>query len=200
MSDSIEQLAREFERFPGIGPRQAKRFVYYILATSASTRITMANLIEKVGNEVRRCVVCHRFQNGSKEQCSICDDKSRDTTSLLVVEKDQDIIAIEKTNLYHGYYFVLGGVLTLSGKGIIRDEALMKLIAQKVKNGLSEVVLALSATSEGEHTTDHLRLLLAPYRSQVRISVLGRGLATGTEIEYTDEQTISAAIVNRKES
>lgn len=200
MSDSIEQLAREFERFPGIGPRQAKRFVYYILATSESTRLTMANLIEKVGNEVKQCSTCQRFQSGKKERCSICEDKTRDITSLLVVEKDQDIVAIEKTNLYHGYYFVLGGILTLSGKGVIRDEDLIELITRKIKKGLSEVVIALSATSEGEHTTDHLRSLLAPYRSQVRISVLGRGLATGTEIEYTDEQTISAAIINRKES
>ncbi len=199
MSDSMEQLVREFERFPGIGPRQARRFVYYILATSANTRLTMANLIEKVSAEVKRCPTCRRFQSIKKEHCSICGDKTRDATSLLIVEKDQDITAIEKTNLYHGHYFVLGSVLTLSGKGIIQEEAFMKLVARKAKEGLSEVVIALSATSEGEHTTDYLRSLLAPYRSRIRISILGRGLATGTEIEYSDEQTISAAIVNRKE-
>ncbi len=200
MSDSMEQLVREFERFPGIGPRQAKRFVYYLLATSPAIRTTLAMLVERVGAEVKRCTSCRRFQSVGKELCIICADKSRDNTSLLLVEKDQDITAIEKTHLYRGYYFVLGGVLTLSGKGSIQEDILMGLIKRKIEEGLSEIIIALSATSEGEHTTDHIRALLAPYRHHVRISVLGRGLATGTELEYTDEQTISGAILNRKES
>lgn len=200
MHDSIEKLVHEFERFPGIGPRQAKRFVYYILATSPNIRTTLASLIEKVGNEAKRCIVCQRFQSSYKELCSICADKSRDITSLLLVEKDQDIIVIEKTHLYNGHYFVLGGVLTLSGKGAIQEDMLIKLIKQRIEEGLSEIIIALSATSEGEHTTEHIRSLLAPYRHNVRISVLGRGLSTGTELEYTDEQTISGAILNRKES
>ncbi|HEC93967.1 MAG TPA: recombination protein RecR [Candidatus Kaiserbacteria bacterium] len=199
MSDSMEQLVREFERFPGIGPRQAKRFVYYLLATSAQARATLSTLVERVGEEVKQCALCQRFQSGGREMCSICADKSRDKTSLLLVEKDQDIIAIEKTHLYKGHYFVLGGVLTLSGKGVIREDFLVRLIKQKVKEGLSEIIMALSATSEGEHTSDYVRTLLAPYRTHVRISVLGRGLATGTELEYTDEQTLSGAILNRKE-
>lgn len=200
MSDSMEQLVREFEHFPGIGPRQAKRFVYYLLSTSQATRTTLSTMIDRVGTEVKKCTDCKRFQNSGKELCRICEDKTRDNTSLLLVEKDQDIIVIEKTHLYNGKYFVLGGVLTLSGKGVIQENALMNLIKHRIKEGLSEIIIALSATSEGEHTTDYIRALLTPYRSQIRVSVLGRGLSTGTELEYTDEQTMSGAILNRKES
>jgi recombination protein RecR len=95
---------------------------------------------------------------------------------------------------------VLGGVLTLSGKGAIREKQLLQAIEKRLKNNLKEVVLALSATSEGEHTADHVRGLLAPYRDHLTVSMLGRGLATGSELEYSDAETLRAALTNRKEA
>ncbi|OYV27609.1 MAG: hypothetical protein B7W98_01440, partial [Parcubacteria group bacterium 20-58-5] len=108
--------------------------------------------------------------------------------------------AVERAGTYKGRYFVLGGVLTLTGKGAIREKELVKAVEKRLKSNLSEVVLALSATSEGEHTADRVRELLAPYRDHLRISVLGRGLATGSELEYSDAETLRAALTNRKET
>jgi len=121
----------------------------------------------------------------------------------MLVEKDQDLAAIERAGTYKGRYFVLGGVLTLTGKGAIREKELLNRVEKLAKSlpaGRQEIVLALSATSEGEHTADHIRLLLAPYRDLVKTSILGRGLATGSELEYSDAETLRAALTNRKET
>ncbi len=199
--DHIEELARALARFPGIGPRQGKRFVYYLLAAPASERAKLAGLIASLGKDVRQCAECLRFYNGSSAiVCNYCSDKMRADAFLLLVEKDQDLAAVERADTYKGRYFVLGGVLTLSGKGAIREKELLKTVARRVKNGLKEIVLALSATSEGEHTADRVRELLTPYRERVKISILGRGLATGSELEYSDAETLRAALTNRKEA
>jgi recombination protein RecR len=118
----------------------------------------------------------------------------------MLVEKDQDLAALERAGTYRGRYFVLGGVLTLTGKGAIREKELLKTLEKRIKNGLQEVVLALSATSEGEHTSDRIRELLARFRDTLRISTLGRGLSTGSELEYSDAETLRAALSNRKET
>ena len=95
---------------------------------------------------------------------------------------------------------MLGGVITLSGKGAIRERDLVRVVEIRAKQGLREIVLALSATSEGEHTADRVRELLAPLRGPITLSELGRGLATGSELEYADSATLSAALQNRKEA
>ncbi len=199
--DHIEELARALTHLPGIGPRQGKRFVFYLLAAPAAERVRLAELIASLGKEVRQCPECLRFHNGSQAPlCNYCSDKTRDDAQLMIVEKDQDLAAIERAGTYRGRYFVLGGVLTLTGKGAIREKELVKIIEKRLKNNLTEVVLALSATSEGEHTADHVRKLLAAYRDHVKMSELGRGLSTGSELEYSDAETLRAALSNRKES
>lgn len=212
--DHIEELARALSRFPGIGPRQGKRFVYYLLAAPGAERAKLSELIASLGSDVHQCPECLRFFNGtSAAVCNYCSDKTRDNGQLMVVEKDQDLAAVERAGTYRGRYFVLGGVLTLSGKGAIREKELVKAIekrlikAQTAEDGspgaqgaLREVVLALSATSEGEHTADRVRELLAPWRDRVKISMLGRGLATGSELEYSDAETLRAALQNRHET
>ena len=205
--DHIEELARALARFPGIGPRQGKRFVFYLLAAPATERARLAELVASLGKDVRQCSECLRFYNGTQATvCNYCSDKTRDDTQLMVVEKDQDLAAVERAGTYRGRYFVLGGVLTLTGKGVIREKELVKIVEKRLKNGLpaqaglKEVVLALSATSEGEHTADHVRKLLVPYRDDLKISELGRGLSTGSELEYSDAETLRAALSNRKET
>lgn len=200
MSDRIEELAQAFSRFPGIGPRQAKRFVYHLLAAPASERSKLAELVAGIASGVRQCPQCYRFANGTGAVCNICTDRSRDEGILMIIEKDQDLSAVERAGTYRGKYFVLGGVLTLSGKGVIREKELVRAVEERAKAGLKEIVLALSATSEGEHTADRVRELLAPLRDHVRISMLGRGLATGSELEYSDAETLRAALAGRKDA
>jgi recombination protein RecR len=199
--DYIDELARALTRLPGIGPRQAKRFVYYLLSTSSNERARLANLITSLDANVHQCPEClHFYTDATKTICRYCSDPTRDDTVLMLVEKDQDLSAVERAGTYRGRYFVLGGVLTLSGKGVIREKELLQALERRSQNKLQEVVLALSATSEGEHTTDHIRALLAPYRDHIKVSMLGRGLATGSELEYSDAETLRAALTNRKEA
>ena len=201
MANTIDDLASAFARLPGIGPRQGKRFVFYLLSAPAAERARFAELIATLGQEVRQCPECLRFWNGSKAAlCTYCSDRSRDDSQLMLVEKDQDLAPVERAGNYKGRYFVLGGVLTLSGKGAIREKELVKAVEKRIKNGLKEIVLALGATSEGEHTADRVRELLAPFRDTIKISALGRGLATGSELEYSDAETLRAALTNRKET
>lgn len=201
MNDRIEELARAFERFPGIGPRQAKRFVYYLLSASPADRSRLSDLITKLGMDIRQCTLCMRFAPTNKDGlCSYCADSSRDDSQLMVVEKDQDLVAFERANAYKGRYFILGGIITLAGKGAIRERDLIRVVEARSKTGLGEIVLALSATNEGEHTADRVRELLAPLRGSIRITQLGRGLATGSELEYSDPETLSSALQNRKET
>jgi recombination protein RecR len=199
--DHIDELARAFSRFPGIGPRQGKRFVFHLLAAPANERENLANLIKALGANVRQCPECLRFYTSSSSLvCNYCTDSKRDDSLLMLVEKDQDLAAVERAGTYKGRYFVLGGVLTLSGKGAIREKELVGAIEKRLSKGLQEIVLALSATSEGEHTADHVRQLLAPFRDHIKFSTLGRGLATGSELEYSDAETLRAALSNRKEA
>ncbi|MDO8624046.1 MAG: toprim domain-containing protein [bacterium] len=200
MSDRIEELAQAFARLPGIGPRQAKRFVFYLLSALPSERNKLSESIAALGKDVRQCSLCMRYGSEGSAVCKQCGDTARDDTLLMIVEKDQDLAAIERAGNYKGRYFVLGGVLTLTGKGAIREKELIKTVEKRMKNGLKEIVFALSATSEGEHTADRVRELLTPLRGEVRLSTLGRGLATGSELEYSDAETLRAALVNRKET
>ena len=154
-----------------------------------------------LGTDIRQCGMCMRFApTNSESLCGYCADASRDDSLLMLIEKDQDLAAVERAQAYRGRYFVLGGVLTLSGKGHIRERELVRTVEERAKHGLAEIVLALSATSEGEHTADRIRELLSPLRGSIRLSKLGRGLATGSELEYSDAETLSGALQNRKET
>lgn len=198
--DRIEDLAAAFAKLPGIGPRQAKRFVFHLLGAPSAERMQLSRAIEALSQDVKQCSECLRFYNGNAALCGYCSDPSRDDSLLMIVEKDQDLAALERAGTYKGRYFVLGGVLTLSGKGAIREKDLLRMLKARLARGLKEVVLALSATSEGEHTADRVRELLSPSRDHIKISALGRGLATGSELEYSDPQTLRAALVGRTDA
>lgn len=198
--DRVEELSQLFARFPGIGPRQARRFVYHLLASGAGDRSRLSRLIEDLAKDVQQCSDCLRFWSGKGPLCNYCSDQARDDGLLMLVEKDQDLLAIERAGTYRGRYFVLGGVITLSGKGAIREEALVRSVERRADKGLREIVLALSATAEGEHTTDRVREILKPLRPHLTFTILGRGLATGSELEYADTATLAAAFQNRKET
>ncbi len=199
--DKIDELASAFARLPGIGPRQGKRFVFHLLTTPKAEREKFAALIKDLSNEVRQCQECSLFFNGTTATiCRYCSNTHRDDSLLMIIEKDQDLVAVERAGTYKGRYFVLGGVLTLSGKGTVRKKELINAVEKRLAQGLTEIVLALSATSEGEHTADYVRDILSPFRDHIKISILGRGLATGSELEYSDAATLSSALRHREET
>src|SRR5882672_544910 len=132
MANAIDDLAAAFSKLPGIGPRQGRRFVYHLLAAGQAERARLAELVGALGSEVRQCPACLRFWNGTNAICNYCSDKARDDAQLMLVEKDQDLAAVERAGTYKGRYFVLGGVLTLSGKGAIREKELIKNLEKRM--------------------------------------------------------------------
>lgn len=200
----IAKLTEQFIRFPGIGPRQAKRFVYFLLTRDHRTLDDIARLIQELKREVHHCKACFRYFTGrERDLCDICGDENRNGETLMVVEKDVDFENIERSHSYEGKYFILGGaipVLEKEPEKRIRAGDLLNRIESDAKAGhLKEIILALSATSEGDSTERYLKEFLSPLKEQYGfvISHLGRGLSTGTELEYSDSDTIRNALQNR---
>ncbi|HEY4517655.1 MAG TPA: toprim domain-containing protein [Candidatus Paceibacterota bacterium] len=204
--DTLNKLSELFVRFPGIGPRQAKRFVYFLLASPSGYREELMRLIAELRNIVAVCAECQRFFTAEKKTtlCTICANPRRDKELLMIVEKDVDLENIEKARAWSGTYFVLGGtipVLEKNPKEVIRTKQLQKLLEERGKSKpLKEIVFALSLTSEGENTAEFLREFLLPLQTKYgwNISMLGRGLSTGSELEYSDPETIRNALKNRQ--
>lgn len=199
----IEKLSEEFTKFPGIGPRQAKRFAYYVLSQSKETYETLVTAMSVLRKEVAQCPSCFVYfsHRNNETECKECSNPRRNKTTLLVVEKDIDLQTIEKSHVYDGLYFVLGGSIPLHEQmpsSKVRVKELVQRIKKLIDYGLEEVVVALSVTQEGDHTYKYIQTVLAQLIPNVKVSILGRGLSTGTEIEYTDPDTLSQAFSNRK--
>ncbi|MBU2109796.1 recombination mediator RecR [Patescibacteria group bacterium] len=198
----FNRLIEIFLKFPGIGPRQAKRFAYFLAGQDAKFLKDFADNILEIKKDIKQCDSCFRFYAGP--QCEICSNINRDKNLLMIVEKDVDLENIEKAGIYNGKYFVLGGTLSLTNSknppaGGLRFKELFNKV-QKAKP--LEIILATSATAEGENTSLYIEKILEPLRQSqgkhIKITRLGRGLSTGTELEYSDSQTISNALKNRK--
>lgn len=201
--NTIEKLAAYFQTFPGIGPRQARRFVYFLLRQEPARLRDMAALIERLRATIAECSECHRFfQAEGSRVCGICSSPNRNHALLMIVEKDVDLEAIEKSSTYDGMYFVLGGTLPLMEAETphpIRDTFLIERV-RRDSVVLQEIIIATGAHPEGEATADHVRSILSPLTESTgcSITLLGRGLSTGTELEYSDRETIRNALQNRK--
>lgn len=200
----LERLAALFERFPGIGPRQAQRFVFFLLKEHPDYIESLAGLIQDVRKSVRECDRCFRFfaKKNGETTCSICSDPTRDASSLLIVERDADIAPIERSKTYTGLYFVLGGTIPLLDQehtARTRGPALKAVVEKRLAEGLREVILAFSVNPDGENTARYVEAQLAPFTESgtLTISTLGRGLSTGSELEYADAETIKNALKNR---
>lgn len=200
----IERLAQAFERFPGIGPRQARRFVQYLLAERQGYRGELADLIRKLGNETALCRKCFKwFVKGTHtDTCAICSDTARDSSILFVVEKEADIETVERSG-FKGLYFVLGGTIPLASEELEKYARIRELMERIQKDAasttLTEVILGLSATTEGDHTRLILQEKIVPFAEKLnfKITSLGRGLSTGSELEYADPETIASALSSR---
>lgn len=202
-------LVELFQRLPGIGPKQATRFVYYIMRSSNNYKDSLIKEIQNIKLEARECPVCYRYHNyvhhdaDHMNYCAICIDENRDDNALMIVEKELDVDAIERTSSYNGKYFVLGGVLPfLADKPteIIKIRELTNLIRRKINNISSfEIIYALPVTDEGDHTIEYLNQTLSQIVGieKVKISILARGLSSGLDIEYVDRDTFFEAYKRR---
>lgn len=200
---SIDNLSQLFMRFPGIGTRQAKRFVYFLLAQDPYYLDTLAREIAALQRNITQCTACFRFypRLGTSSLCNACVDDA-DSSTLMVVEKDTDFDSVRRSRSYAGRYFVLGGTIPILEKdpaSKIRIRELVARVESGASEGLSEVILALSANPEGDFTREYVARTLEPIAQKLGIAVttLGRGLSTGTELEYSDSDTLRHALKNR---
>ncbi len=204
----IDRLTELFEKFPGIGPRQARRFVQYLLSTQPSTRTELAGLVGRIGEETAQCKKCFRWflsnrSSGKKAHvCDICASPARDQSTLFVVEKDADIEQVDRSG-YRGLYFVLGGTIPLAAEDTHKHVHLRELVKRVEEDAAQkkskEIILGLSATTEGDHTRLIVQEKLLPIAEgfKLKLTSLGRGLSTGSELEYADPDTIASAFNSR---
>ena len=203
MTNSIEKLAEMFEKFPGVGKRQAKRFVYSLLRRNSAFSRDLSNAILNLKENIRICSESFQYfysENKSETLSPIARDPNRDRSLLLVVEKDSDLENLESMHFYKGLYFVLGGsipVLSKTPTEFVRINELKTIVKKKIDAGeLKEIILGLSLNPQGEYTLEYLQEELKNFG--IKISILGRGLSTGTELEYSDKETFENAFANRK--
>ncbi len=203
--NDLDKLITLFESFPGVGARQAKRFAFHVLTMADGDVAELARLIANIKGSVVECESCHRFfsnQGGSASLCSICTAQNREHDRLLVVERDSDIQAIERAGVYQGLYFVFGGTVPLlrsTDNERLRGGALKATVETRLNHGLSEIILGFAINPDGENTARFVESILSPLLKDttVKISHLGRGLSTGSELEYADAETIKNALKNR---
>ncbi len=205
--DTIDKLTEIFKEFPGIGERQAKRFVYFLMSKNPAYVENMLLLVKDLKKEIAQCEECFRFFIENKHHkesiCDICANPHTDNSTLMVVEKDSDLESVRKSKVYHGKYFVLGGLVPIvekNTKHMVRVNELVDHIKNQTKAGLKEIILAFSLNPQGDHTDFYIRNELKNITENldIKISSLGRGLSTGTELEYSDNDTIKNALKNRQ--
>ena len=185
---------QEFAKLPGIGRKTALRLVLHLLRQETEDVTHFADTIARMRREVKRCKVCHNISDS--DTCPICSDPRRDHSTICVVENIQDVMAVENTQQFHGRYHVLGGVISPMDSIGPADLEIDSLVARVASGEVKEVILALGSTMEGDTTNFYIFRKLAPY-TNVKISIIARGISVGDELEYTDEVTLGRSILNR---
>jgi recombination protein RecR len=192
-SKLLEKAVNQFASLPGIGRKTALRLVLHLLNQSDDDVNMFSNSLTELKKKVKHCNVCHNISD--TETCNICSDKSRKHSLVCVVENIKDVMSIENTQQYNGIYHVLGGLISPMD-GIGPGDLTINSLEQKVKEGkVDEIILALSATMEGDTTNFYIYKRLKNY--PVNISTIARGVSIGDELEYIDEITLGRSIVNR---
>ncbi len=206
--NATDRLAELFMRFPGIGPKQAKRFVYYLLREHSHFKEQLIKALEELKFTGKQCEMCFRYfgdknPNSTKTMCSICEDESRDRSILMVLEKELDMDAIEKTGSYTGLYFILGNLvppLTEKPSEIIRiRELTLRIHSTLEKDELKEIIFALPVTDYGDTTKEYVEKTIKQIVGieKAKLSNLARGLSSGLELEYVDRNTFASAFEHR---
>lgn len=192
-SKLLENAVDEFAKLPGIGKKTALRLVLHLLRQNPEEVQRFSNAISQMRQEIKHCKVCNNISD--TDICSLCSNPKRDSSILCVVENIRDVLSIENTQQFYGLYFVLGGVISPMD-GIGPSDLKIDSLIQRVSEGsIKEVIMALSATMEGDTTNFYLYRKLKSF--PITITTIARGVAFGDELEYTDEVTLGRAIINR---
>lgn len=193
-SQLLENAVEEFAKLPGVGRKTALRLVLHLLRQEPERALRLGDSVIRLRQEVKYCRKCYNICDS--DICSICSDPRRDTSTICVVENIKEVMVVERTRQFHGLYHVLGGLISPM-EGIGPQQLQIESLVDRVKQGeVSEVILALSTTMEGDTTNFYIFRKLAQF-PQIKITTLARGVSVGDEIEYADEITLGKSISNR---
>lgn len=189
------KLIEEFQKFPSVGPKSAQRMAFHVLNRDLLHVEELSKAILNAKIHIKRCPICQNLSTDGS--CEICSNTSRNIGTICVVSEPKDLMAIERTNAFRGTYHVLGGLISpLDGIGP-ENLSITELLKRVSKNNISEIILALDTSVEGEATTLYLHKILSPVCK--KITRLGFGLPVGSELEYADELTLIRALETRSE-
>jgi len=192
-SGYLEALIKEFSRLPGIGPKSASRIAFHILSLEQRDVENFVSTVLEVKRNIKKCSLCGGISDG--DICYICSNDHRKKDLLCVVEHQKDVLTIESTGTFSGLYHVLDGLISpLDGIGP-DDIRLKELVERASSENVSEVVLALNPTVEGDATSLYISKLLS--KSEIIVSRIAHGLPVGSDIEFADHATISKSIEGR---
>lgn len=191
----LARLIEEFSKMPGIGPKTAQRLAFYILKNSSESVGNLAKAIMEAKEKVKYCSICGNITD--QEVCEICQSVNRDKSTICVVERAKDLIAIERTGEYKGLYHILEGAISpLDGvePGNLKIDSLIKrLKTEKIK----EVILANNPNIEGEVTATYITKLIEPLK--IKVTRIAYGVPIGGSLEFADEVTLTQALIGRQE-
>jgi recombination protein RecR len=189
----LENAVNEFAKLPGIGRKSALRLVLYLLRQEKETVTTFGSSLIELRNNIKHCKTCHNVSD--REICHICSNPSRENKLVCVVENIKDVMSIENTHQFNGLYHVLGGIISpMDGVGPSHLE-IDSLIKRIDDEKITEIILALSTTMEGDTTNFYIFRKLK--NKKVKVTTLARGVSIGDELEYTDEITLGRSLANR---
>ena len=193
----VEDLVDSFERLPGVGRKTAQRLAFYLLRVPQRDLDRFGNALVNLKKDTNLCSVCHNITES--EVCGICADSNRDHSKICVVESFQDVIAIEQSGGYDGVYHVLHGAISpLNNIG--PDELFMSDLFERVsKGGVVEIILATNTSLEGDATAMYIANRIREMKLQVKVTRIGRGLPTGVDLEYADDDTLLNAFNARRQ-
>lgn len=192
---AIEDLINAFSKYPGIGKKTAERLALFTINNIKEEDVEMfREALKEIKESIFHCSICGNITD--VEPCYICSDLTREKTTIMVVEEAKDVLIIEKTNQYHGLYHVLGGTISpLDGRGP-DDINLSSLLNRLKDDNITEVILALNASVDGETTSMYINKLLE--KSDILITKLAHGLPVGGDLQYADEMTLQRALEGRR--
>lgn len=192
-SKLIEQAVGHFSSLPGVGKKSALRYVLHLIKQDEKDITNFSDVLKALKHDLKFCKNCHTISD--HDICEVCSNPIRNQQVVCVVQDYRDVMAIENTGLYKGVYHVLGGLISpMEGIGP-SNLTIDSLVAKVTRQEVSEIILALNATMEGETTSFFIFKKLAPYN--LTLSAIARGIAVGDELEYTDEVTLGRSIINR---
>ncbi|KAB3530298.1 recombination protein RecR [Alkaliphilus pronyensis] len=194
-SAPIARLIDEFTKLPGIGRKTAQRLAFYVISLSIEDASQLSKAIIEAKKSIKYCSICTNLTD--QDICTICKDKRRDASVICVVEDARDVIAMERTKEFHGFYHVLHGAISpLDGIGP-EDIRIKELLARLQDNSVNEVILATNLNIEGEATAMYITRLLKPLG--IRVTRIAHGIPVGGDLEYADEVTLAKALDGRRE-